>query len=688
MRFKILLALCIVTAPVWAGTILSNVTTLSNFGNVYLFHSSTQQYCFISATGLSSNLVITAPNGFEVSTNSKHSYSSQVTITPVSGNVSNRLLYVRFSPSALGTHSGNLILSSSGSSSVSISLSGNGINWAIPSNYYSTVNTQRGAALKSVLYSKISGHTSVSYTPGVWNAYATTDVQANGKVWDIYSTKVDSTSPYIYTLGTDQCGSYSNEGDCYNREHTFPQSWFSSSSPMVSDLTHLFASDGKVNSVRNNYPFGNVSSVNYTSMYGGKRGTGSNFGYSGTVFEPIDEYKGDIARAFFYMATRYENLIAGWQNNGNANDVLNGTAYPAYDSWYINLLLSWHNLDPVSDKELKRNNAIYTIQNNRNPFIDSPQFAYKIWGGNIASEPTLAATNLSVTNISNTSVKLTWTSGNGSRRIVIVRPAAAISSFPVDTFNYTFNSNFAIAPQLASNHYVVYNGSGSSATITGLQPGVNYFYAVIEYNGWYNTSNYFVSGASSISAITLPVTWLNFSAKKIAGDKKIVLEWSTASERNNLGFCIERSEDGTNYIEIGFVKGKGKSEIVSTYSYIDNNFNLNFPVYYRLRQIDYDGSANFSDVVVVDELVQEPEVLMNYAAEEVGIYLLLNNPQFGEYVESTFIDASGKIVQQLKNEIDGNKDKVFIALDNYPAGVYILQVEYKNRLYRFKCIKY
>ncbi|MBW7845278.1 MAG: hypothetical protein H3C45_06470, partial [Bacteroidia bacterium] len=220
------------------------------------------------------------------------------------------------------------------------------------------------------------------------------------------------------------------------------------------------------------------------------------------------------------------------------------------------------------------------------------------------------------------------------------------------------------------------------------QPGVNYFYAVIEYNGWYNTSNYFVSGASSISAITLPVTWLNFSAKKIAGDKKIVLEWSTASERNNLGFCIERSEDGTNYIEIGFVKGKGKSEIVSTYSYIDNNFNLNFPVYYRLRQLDYDGSANFSDVVVVDELVQEPEVLMNYAAEEVGIYLLLNNPQFGEYVGSTFIDASGKIVQQLKNEIDGNKDKVFIALDNYPAGVYILQVEYKNRLYRFKCIKY
>jgi hypothetical protein len=142
-------------------------------------------------------------------------------------------------------------------------------------------------AIKTILYNRILNHTSVSYA-NVWSAYSTTDRQPNGKVWDIYSTRFDTSSPYEYNMGSDQCGTYAIEGDCYNREHSFPQSWFASNTPMQTDIHHLFASDGKVNGIRNNYPFGNVSAPTFTSLYGGKLGTGANFGYTGIVFEPIE----------------------------------------------------------------------------------------------------------------------------------------------------------------------------------------------------------------------------------------------------------------------------------------------------------------------------------------------------------------------------------------------------------------
>lgn len=250
---------------------------------------------------------------------------------------------------------------------------------APPDGYYSTA-TGSGAALKTRLHDIIRGHTAKDYGY-LWTAYLTTDKRSDGKVWDMYSDVPGGTPAYSFTFGSHQCGNYDGEGDCYNREHSFPKSWFNDASPMKTDLFHVVPTDGYVNGKRDNYPFGEVQNPSWTSTNGSKVGSCSTPGYSGTVFEPIDAYKGDFARSYFYMATRYENLIAGWYNNfPEADAVLQNNNFPVYETWFLEMLGRWHVQDPVSTKEIARNDAIYEIQGNRNPFIDHPEYVYSIWG--------------------------------------------------------------------------------------------------------------------------------------------------------------------------------------------------------------------------------------------------------------------------------------------------------------------
>lgn len=284
----------------------------------------------------------------------------------------------------------------------------------IPDGYYDNANGKTGSELKTALYNIIKNHTIISYN-GLWTAFQYTDKKSNGKVWDMYSDKPGQTPPYEYTFVTNQCGSYNSEGDCYNREHSFPKSWFNDASPMYSDLFHLYPTDGYVNNRRGNYIYGEVSTVTWTSQNGSKLGTSTASGTSLVVFEPIDEYKGDFARTYFYMATRYENLIASWATyNTEAKAILDGTSYPAYKQWYINLLLKWHQQDPVSQKEIDRNNVVYTsYQHNRNPFIDHPEYALLIWGG--ATPITFTSTPVTSATVGITySYDVTAIGGNGT----------------------------------------------------------------------------------------------------------------------------------------------------------------------------------------------------------------------------------------------------------------------------------
>ena len=176
-----------------------------------------------------------------------------------------------------------------------------------------------------------------------------------------------------HNLIKDQCGNYNGEGDCYNREHSWPQSWFNEQTTPRSDLHHIFPTDGYVNNKRANYPFGEVRSASWTSQNGSKLGTCKTSGYSGTVFEPIDEYKGDFARALMYMSVRYYTEDGSW---GSSDMTTKAELKP----WAIQMLMRWNEQDPVSQKEIDRNNAIYDdYQHNRNPFIDHPEYARMIW---------------------------------------------------------------------------------------------------------------------------------------------------------------------------------------------------------------------------------------------------------------------------------------------------------------------
>jgi len=247
----------------------------------------------------------------------------------------------------------------------------------IPDGYYNNANGKTGYTLKTTLHNIIkAGHNARSYDD-LYDAYVDGDTDPeDGYVWDMYSENPNGTDPYNFTHYSEKCGQYSSESDCYNREHLFPQGIFGSASPMKTDYHHVVPSDGKVNGMRSSYPFGEVGTASWTSLNGSKRGSSSYPGYSGTVFEPIDEYKGDIARCMLYFATRYEDKVASW-----SHAMINGTRDQVYEDWFISLLLKWHNQDPVSQKEITRNNVGYSFQGNRNPFIDHPEYACEIWGG-------------------------------------------------------------------------------------------------------------------------------------------------------------------------------------------------------------------------------------------------------------------------------------------------------------------
>jgi endonuclease I len=294
-----------------------------------------------------------------------------------------------------------------------------------------------------------------------------------GKCGDMYSDNPSGYSPYEYTFGSDQCGSYYGEGSCYNREHSFPQAWWGGSTDtMTSDLFHIFPTDGYVNGQRDSYPFGEVGSASWTSQNGSKRGTSSVAGYSGTVFEPIDDYKGDFARAQLYMAVRYKNKISIW--NSYASYVLDGTSYPAFDSWYITMLLQWHADDPVSQKEIDRNDDVYNIQGNRNPFVDHPEYANQIWS---AYAPLKPEPSNHVADFRGRHITLQWTDATGSilpDGYLVRMSSVGFSSIanPVDGTPVSDSS---------TDKNIVYGQE--SCSFSSLQGNTTYYFKIFSYKG-------------------------------------------------------------------------------------------------------------------------------------------------------------------------------------------------------------
>ncbi len=244
---------------------------------------------------------------------------------------------------------------------------------AIPENYYSSVDGKKNAdAILTTLCAIIDDHNVIAYS-GLEPYYAQTDFY-NDTLWDMYST----CTFYMSHANVPQ----SAVCDGWNKEHVCCQSWLGSG-PMVSDLFNVYPTDARINNLRSNYPYGVVATNNGFSKdpnhHGlGKLGTSTTSGI-GVCYEPDDQYKGDFARTFFYMVARYRNNVL---NSGNGAKMFtsNPTNFTAYS---LSFLLDWHRQDPVSQKEIDRNQAVYGIQHNRNPFIDFPELVEYIWGNKI-----------------------------------------------------------------------------------------------------------------------------------------------------------------------------------------------------------------------------------------------------------------------------------------------------------------
>lgn len=326
-------------------------------------------------------------------------------------------------------------------------LTGSLLYAAIPDGYYDSTDGLYGNDLRLALHEIIDDHTEKSYDY-VWTAFETTDLKANGKIWDMY-THIE------FTLYDDQQTTGSDMSASYNREHSWPKSWANLSYPMYTDIFHLYPVQALANSYRNNNPYGEVGSATYTSPNGSKLGSArTGLGYTGTVFEPIDTYKGDLARTYFYMTTRYYTEDSNWGSSEMSDKC-------ELQSWAIDMLLNWHDLDPVSQKELDRNEAVYAIQGNRNPFIDDPDFADRIW--NVPATGFDAPEARAASNIATEAFTANWLG---------VSEASGYKLYVSE------NSSF-------SSHISGYGpkdvGNNLSETVSGLSASTTYYYRLKAY---------------------------------------------------------------------------------------------------------------------------------------------------------------------------------------------------------------
>jgi hypothetical protein len=239
------------------------------------------------------------------------------------------------------------------------------------------------------------------------------------------------------------------------------------------DLFHIYPVDQYVNNMRSNYPYGDVDNPTWTSLNGSKKGPCVTPGYSGTVFEPRDEYKGDFARTYFYMATRYENVIATWPGYDPIGaTILAGNSYPAFKAWYVTMLIAWNNADPVSQKEIDRNNAIYAIQHNRNPYIDHPEYVAAVWapGSGVIGEPTNYPAGFSAHNI-----HLQWTDATGG-----IIPDAYLVRMSSIGFDNIVTPTDGVAVPNGPNDKNVANGI-QEAWFSGLNASTTYYFKIFGY---------------------------------------------------------------------------------------------------------------------------------------------------------------------------------------------------------------
>lgn len=423
--------------------------------------------------------------------------------------------------------------------------------------YYNGLDTSlRCGDFKTALHNHITANTTVRSYDDLIGAHATYDIHKSDDglrtiIWDMYSDNPSGAEPYEYLpISSDRCGTYDSEGDCYNREHSTPASWYGDKLPMYTDFFNLVPADGYVNGERSNWPMAKVGTASWTSLNGSKVGTSATTGISGTVFEPRNEYKGDFARIFLYMSVRYEDVI-GTLMSGNGSSIFANSAYPSFKSGAIQLYIQWHNQDPPSAKEVTRNNGGQIYQGNRNPFVDHPEWVYKIWGTTGSCPPLtqpctapLAVNNIGFSSVTASSLQGSFTPVSASGYIVILSQGAFSGSL-TNGIIYTAN-------QIIGNGKVIQVGTSNSFNVAALNANTSYTITVFAYNNTSCTGGPVYSTKASASTTTsadcvAPASPIS-NLILLPTDQSISLAFTAAPDADS--YLIVYSTDGITFTPV------------------------------------------------------------------------------------------------------------------------------------------
>jgi endonuclease I len=381
-----------------------------------------------------------------------------------------------------------------------------------PAGYYDATNGLNCQPLKTALKNIISnGQVALIYGQLDDIQMPVTDTirndAGNGFItWCLYSVNNSGPEPFTFSMAQSAAGGFcgsttpANEGSCWNKEHTFPRAWFKNSdgsypSPTQADLFNVRPADSKLNSRRANHPYADISSPTFQfptpGQYPGypmppnpvldKLGPASNASLNiALAWEPPAAVKGDIARGYFYMVTRYEDQLAGWYSTNPSSGiekVIDNTnsIYPSLLVPYLTMLYNWHLSDPVDARESRRNELVYSQQNNRNPYIDHPEYVERVF------------------------------------------------------------------------------------QCTGIIP------------------------------VTITGFWADLRSKDVQ------LTWEATHETSFKEYQVEKSPDGRNFSKIGVVAGTN----APSYIFRDSDLPGGGNIYYRLRMVDIDGKAQYSEIVTV-----------------------------------------------------------------------------------------
>jgi hypothetical protein len=302
--------------------------------------------------------------------------------------------------------------------------------------------------------------------------------------------------------------------------------------------------------------------------------------------------------------------------------------------------------------------------------------------------PTVQATAVTVSGLTATSADVSWTNGNGDRRIVVARLTSTSNVNPVNLTDYTANASFGSGSTTGTGNFVVYNGTGNAVTVTGLTMLTNYTFTVYEYNGSFMHDRFMTPGASN-TGTTLPVELLSFTAT--AKNNDVLLSWTTASENNNKGFEVERSADNRSFEFASFVKGAGNSSRKLTYGLTDakafTTANSNV-LYYRLKQVDMDGKFAYSNTVRVTNGTQKANAVSVYPNPFNSAYNVAFNAVEAGSVTLKMTDIQGRVVaEQTSVALKGLNELAITNLSGLEAGIYFVKVTVDGETQVLKLVK-